>query len=53
MGKINSKQKGTRFERLLAGLFRDYGFRDGYRLRGHVHVHNCTFRDYDDVYVLP
>lgn len=26
MGKINSKQKGARFERQLAGMFRDYGF---------------------------
>ena len=26
MGKINSKQKGARFERQLAGFFRDYGF---------------------------
>lgn len=31
MGKINSKQKGARFERLLAGLFRDYGFADARR----------------------
>lgn len=26
LGKINSKQKGARFERQLAGLFRDYGY---------------------------
>jgi hypothetical protein len=26
MGKINSKQKGARFERILAGLFRDHGY---------------------------
>ena len=26
MGKINSKDKGARFERQLAGLFRDYGY---------------------------
>lgn len=26
MGKINSKQKGARFERHLASLFRDYGY---------------------------
>lgn len=26
MGKINSKQKGARFERQLAGLFRDHGY---------------------------
>lgn len=26
MGKINSKQKGARFERQLASLFREYGY---------------------------
>ena len=26
MGKINSKQKGARFERTLASIFRDYGY---------------------------
>ena len=26
VGKINSKQKGARFERLLASRFRDYGY---------------------------
>lgn len=26
MGKINSKQKGARFERQLASMFRDYGY---------------------------
>ena len=26
MGKINSKQKGARFERQLASKFRDYGY---------------------------
>jgi Holliday junction resolvase len=26
MGKINSKQKGARFERTLASMFRDYGY---------------------------
>lgn len=26
MGKINSKAKGTRFERELARTFRDYGY---------------------------
>ena len=26
MGKINSKQKGARFERTLAAKFRDYGY---------------------------
>lgn len=31
MGKINSKQKGARFERLLAGMFRDFGFKDSRR----------------------
>lgn len=25
--KINSKQKGARFERLLAGIFREYGYK--------------------------
>ena len=29
--KINSKQKGARFERQLAGLFRDYGYTDSRR----------------------
>ena len=29
--KINSKQKGARFERQLAGLFRDYGYTDARR----------------------
>ena len=29
--KINSKQKGARFERQLAGLFRDYGYVDARR----------------------
>jgi len=28
---INSKQKGARFERHLAGLFRDYGYTDSRR----------------------
>lgn len=28
---INSKQKGARFERQLAGLFRDYGYTDSRR----------------------
>ena len=31
MGKINSKQKGARFERLLASMFRDFGFEDSRR----------------------
>jgi Holliday junction resolvase len=31
MGKINSKQKGARFERQLASLFRDYGYTDARR----------------------
>lgn len=31
MAKINSKQKGARFERTLAGLFRDYGYADARR----------------------
>lgn len=26
MGKINSKQKGARFERQLAGIFREHGY---------------------------
>ena len=26
MGKIDSRQKGARFERQLAGMFRDYGY---------------------------
>lgn len=26
MGKINSKDKGARFERTLAGMFKDYGY---------------------------
>lgn len=26
MGKVNSRQKGARFERQLAGMFRDYGY---------------------------
>ena len=29
--KINSKQKGARFERELAGLFRDYGYTEARR----------------------
>ena len=28
---INSKQKGARFERQLAGIFRDYGYKDSRR----------------------
>lgn len=28
---VNSKQKGARFERLLAGKFRDYGYTDARR----------------------
>lgn len=28
---INSKQKGARFERKLAGIFRDYGYSDSRR----------------------
>lgn len=28
---INSKQKGARFERQLAGIFRDYGYKDSHR----------------------
>lgn len=31
MGKINSKQKGARFERQLASLFREYGYEDARR----------------------
>lgn len=31
MGKINSKQKGARFERLLASKFREYGYADSKR----------------------
>ena len=31
MGKINSKQKGARFERLLASRFREYGYTDARR----------------------
>lgn len=31
MGKINSKQKGARFERQLAGLLREYGYTDARR----------------------
>lgn len=31
MGKINSKQKGARFERKLASLFREYGYEDSRR----------------------
>lgn len=31
MAKINSKQKGARFERLLAGLFREHGYSDARR----------------------
>lgn len=31
MGKINSKQKGARFERQLASLFREYGYTDARR----------------------
>lgn len=29
--KVNSKQKGARFERTLAGLFREYGYADARR----------------------
>ena len=29
--KINSKEKGARFERSLAGIFRDYGYSDSRR----------------------
>lgn len=28
---VNSKQKGARFERLLAGIFRDYGYKNSRR----------------------
>ena len=31
MAKLNSKQKGARFERILAGIFREYGFSDARR----------------------
>lgn len=31
MGKINSKQKGVRFERQLASLFREHGYDDARR----------------------
>lgn len=31
MGKINSKQKGARFERALASKFREYGYDDARR----------------------
>ena len=31
MGEINSKQKGARFERKLASLFREYGYEDSRR----------------------
>ena len=31
MGKINSKQKGARFERLLASKFREYGYTESRR----------------------
>ena len=31
MAKINSKQKGARFERKLAALFREYGYDDSRR----------------------
>lgn len=31
MGKINSKQKGARFERTLASMFREYGYTDARR----------------------
>lgn len=31
MGKINSKQKGARFERELASRFRDHGYSDARR----------------------
>ena len=31
MAKINSKQKGARFERKLAALFRDYGYDESRR----------------------
>ena len=27
MGKINSKDKGSRFERVLVGMFKDYGYK--------------------------
>ena len=30
-GKINSKQKGARFERTLSKIFRDYGYSDARR----------------------
>ena len=31
MGKINSKQKGARFERQLASMFREFGYADARR----------------------
>ena len=31
MAKLNSKQKGAIFERILAGIFREYGFSDARR----------------------
>ena len=31
MAKVNSKQKGARFERLLASKFREYGYDDARR----------------------
>ena len=31
MANLNSKQKGARFERILAGIFREYGFSDARR----------------------
>lgn len=31
MPKINSKQKGARFERLLASIFREYGYTEARR----------------------
>ena len=31
MAKINSKQKGARFERLLASKFREYGYKEARR----------------------
>lgn len=31
MAKLNSKQKGARFERILVGIFREYGFSDARR----------------------
>ena len=31
MAKVNSKQKGARFERTLASMFREYGYTDSRR----------------------